>query len=48
MGCSCNKNTTVWVVNYTNGGTQEFTSRQDALTQARVKGGTVTPKVVPK
>lgn len=46
--CGCNKNKTVWIVNYTNGGTQEFTSRQDALVQAKVKGGTVTTKVVPK
>ncbi len=48
MGCSCNSNKTVWTVTYSNGNTQEFTSRQDALTQARVKGGTVTTKVVPK
>jgi hypothetical protein len=48
MACSCNKNKTVYTVTYENGGTQEFTSRQDALVQARVKGGTVTTKVVPK
>lgn len=48
MGCSCNSNKTVWIVEYTGGGTQEFTSRQDALVQAKVKGGTVTTKVVPK
>lgn len=48
MACSCNKNKTVYTVTYTNGNTQEFTSRQDALTQARVKGGTLTTKVVPK
>lgn len=48
MACGCQKNKTVWIVNYPSGGTQEFTSRQDALVQAKVKGGTVTTKVVPK
>lgn len=48
MACNCQKNQTVWTVTYSDGGTQDFTSRQDALTQARVKGGTVTNKVVPK
>lgn len=38
----------MYTVTYSNGGTQEFTSRQDALVQAKVKGGTVTTKVVPK
>lgn len=48
MACNCNKNKTVYTVEYTNGQTQDFTSRQDALVQAKVKGGTVTTKVVPK
>ena len=48
MGCNCQQNQTVYTVTYSNGNTQEFTSRQDALVQAKVKGGTVTTKVVPK
>lgn len=48
MACNCNKNKTVYTVTYPDGNTQDFTSRPDALVQARVKGGTVTTSVVPK
>lgn len=48
MACSCNSNKTVYIVNFTDGTTKEFESRQEARAKARIKGGTITTKVVPK
>lgn len=47
MGCACNKNKTVYIVT-TDDGAEEFTDRTLALARARIKGGTITSKVVPK
>lgn len=48
MGCACNGNKTVYTVEFPDGSTQEFTSRPEALAKAKIKGGTITTKVVPK
>lgn len=48
MACGCNKNKTVYMLTVPGKEPVEFDDRQKALTEARIQGGTITTKVVPK
>lgn len=49
MACSCgSKNKTEYTVTFSDGGTFVTDSRPVALAKAKIGGGTVTSKVVPK
>lgn len=49
MACACSsKNKTVFTVTFGDGSTYETDSRPLALAKAKINGGTVTSKVVPK
>ena len=49
MGCACNnKNKTEYTVTFNDNTTYTTESRAVALAKARISGGTVTSKVVPK
>ena len=49
MGCACNdKNKTEFTVTFSDGTTYVTDSRPLALAKAKIGGGTVTSKVVPK
>lgn len=50
MGCACSgsKNKTEYTVTFNDGSTYVTESRPVALAKAKISGGTVTSKVVPK
>lgn len=49
MGCGCGKTTkTLYTVTYSDGSTYSTTSRPDALAKAKINGGTISSKIVPK
>lgn len=49
MGCACSdKNKTLYTVTFSDNTTFETDSRPLALAKAKISGGTVTSKVVPK